>query len=322
MSTEAYPKQGKYIYIYNCHETERELCEMELRALFNAEPCSSFYIESSQVIDPSRSPFISMRMDVMFAERTLEDVVELVSSLELGANRFKVRYIKGGVKHSYDEQRQIERQVGGSIRGRADMRTPDIVFGLLPLDMGWIFGICHLAEPEWLKHKDKPQNYSTGLSTVVARALVNIAVPVPEGVKVIDPCCGMGNVLVEALSMGMDIVGRDINPLAIRGARINLRHFGYSDNDIVTIGDMNEIDRQYDAAILDMPYNLCSVLSQEETSAMLASAGRFSRRSVIVSSEALEAAISGAGFTILDRCKVRKGSFVRNIWLCKMGTND
>lgn len=318
MLREKLPNQGRYIYTFACHETERELCEMELRALFHAEPDASFYIESSRRIDPSRSPFISLRMDVMFAGSTLEDILTQVSLIELEGDSFKVVYIKdGGAKHTYDERRKLERLVGGCIRGTADMRTPDVLFGMLPVDTGWIVGVCHQAESVWLKHKDKPQNYSTGLSTVVARALVNIAVPDPEGVRVIDPCCGMGNVLIEALSMGIDIVGRDINPLAIRGARINLSHFGYSDEDIVMIGDMNEIDRHYDAAILDMPYNLCSVLSDQETMAMLESVGRFSRLAVIVSSELLEENIVRAGLRIKDQCVVKKGSFVRNVWLCQ-----
>ncbi|MNN35263.1 hypothetical protein D3C81_1491100 [compost metagenome] len=129
----------------------------------------------------------------------------------------------------------------------------------------------------------------------------------------------MGNVLIEALSMVIDIVGRDINPLAIRGARINLRHFGYSDDDLVAIGDMNDIDQLYDAAILDMPYNLCSVLSDQETVDMLTSLSRFSRTAVIVSSELLEETIGKVGLRIKDQCNVKKGSFVRNIWLCESG---
>lgn len=308
--------QGRYIYTFACHETERELCEMEQRALFGMGS-SQYYIESSIKIHPSRSPFISMRLDVMYRGDSLEHILQQVPCIELDGRSFKVKYIKGGPKRSYEEQRDIERQVGACIRGVADMRNPNILFGVFPVESGWIFGEYHAAESIWLKHKDKPQNYSTGLSTVVARALVNIGVPDSQGVRVIDPCCGMGNVLIEALSMGIDIVGRDINPLAIRGARINLRHFGYADNDIVVIGDMNEIVEHYDAAILDMPYNLCSVLSRNERMAMLQSLGCFSERSVIVSSERLEHDIVVAGLEIIDQCSVKKGSFVRHVWLCK-----
>lgn len=117
--------------------------------------------------------------------------------------------------------------------------------------------------------------------------------------------------------MGIDIVGMDINPLAIKGARMNLQHFGYNDTTLVRIGDMNEVEQSYDAAILDMPYNLCSVQSVAERIQMLSSLRRFSRRSVIVSSELLDRDIRQAGLSVVDQCKITKGSFVRNVWLCQ-----
>lgn len=310
-------REPSYIYTYACHENERDLCQMELRALFgkSGAPFGSF-VETSVKIDPSRSPFISMRIDLLFTGESLEEITSAVNSLELGAATFKVLYIKHGDKIGYDEQRNLERQVGMNITGKAEMRHPDVTYGLLSSEGRWYFGICYASEAIWLKHKDKPQNYSTGLSTPVARALVNIAVPQPEGIKAIDPCCGMGNVLIEALSMGIDMIGQDINPLAIKGARINLRHFGYDDSALVSIGDMNEVEQYFDAAILDMPYNLCSVLPESERIKMLTSLRRFSERSVIVSSEALDSDISQAGLSVTDRCTITKGTFVRNVWLC------
>lgn len=288
---------------------------MELRALFGQEPGAFALIDSRLRIEPNRSPFVSMRVDVLLAAGTLEEIIARVAELELGGRTFKVQYLKNGLKRTYEQQRELERQIGGRIRGKADMRQPDVTFGLLSLDDGWMFGICRPADPVWQWHKHKPQNYSTGLTAVVARALVNIAVPDPQDMRAIDPCCGMGNVLIEALSMGIDIVGRDINPLAIRGARVNLHHFGYDDAGLVAIGDLNDINEAFDAAIVDMPYNLCSVLSASERSLMLASVRRISKRAVIVSSELLESEIEAAGLKIMDSCSVSKGAFVRHVWL-------
>lgn len=81
----------------------------------------------------------------------------------------------------------------------------------------WIFGDYVEGESVWFRHQQKPNHYSTALSTRVARAVVNIAIPDPNGVKVIDPCCGIGTVLVESLSMGIDIVGSDNNPVILAG---------------------------------------------------------------------------------------------------------
>src|SRR6185369_6412097 len=96
---------------------------------------------------------------------------------------------------------------------------PERVFGIVIIGGRWYFGTYMESEAVWFHHVKKPRSYSTSLSTRVARAVANIAVPNPDGVKAIDPCCGIGTVVVEALSMGIDIVGRDINPLVVIGSR-------------------------------------------------------------------------------------------------------
>lgn len=307
-----------YVYAYACHENERRLCEMELAALFGQPAGTAGYVETDRRIAPSRSPFISYRVEVLYAAEDFDSLASQAAELDLKDRTFKVICMKLGdmLAYSYEEQREFERRIGGLVRGKAEMRRPETTLGLMSIDGRWLLGICHKAESVWLHHKSKPRNYSTGLSTAVARALVNIAVPEPDAVKAIDPCCGMGNVLIEALSMGIDIVGRDINPLAVRGARINLRHFGYGD-DRVSLGDMNEVDELYGAAIVDMPYNLCSVLPPEERERMLSSIRRFSLRAVIVSTEPLAEEIRRAGLRIRDYGTVSKGSFIRHIWVCE-----
>src|SRR5690606_18857668 len=105
------------------------------------------------------------------------------------------------------------------------VRHPDHVFGIVTLGGRWYFGNYIKSKAVWLTHMQKPRSYSIALSTRVARAAANIAVPMPTGVTAIDPCCGIGTVLVEALSMGIDMVGRDINHFAVQGTRENLAHF-------------------------------------------------------------------------------------------------
>jgi tRNA (guanine10-N2)-dimethyltransferase len=308
--------EQKYIYTYACHESEQELCSMELRELLGHEPETGIsWVQSERKINPDRSPFISARMDVIFTEDTIQEMAEQAASIQLTDSTFKVVYMKAGDKLSYEEQRTMERMVGGRITGKAAMKSPDVTLGLLFHKGSWMLGICHYPERTWLSHKQKPQNYSTGLSSRVARALVNIAAPDTEGVRMLDPCCGMGNVLIEALSMGLSIEGCDINPLAVRGARVNLQHYGYSDQH-VSLRDMNDLVGHFNAAILDLPYNVCSVLPHEDQLRMLTSLRRLADRAVIVSTESLEGPLNETGWQVLGHIQVSKGTFVRDIWLC------
>ncbi|MCJ8014388.1 methyltransferase domain-containing protein [Paenibacillus sp. KQZ6P-2] len=313
--------QPMYLYTYASHETEAELCGMEMRALFgDGIVCrTASLLLSHRKINPDRSPFLSLRLDVLVSGGSAEGIAERAGTVQqiINGNTFKVTYIKSGDPYTYNEQRAFERLVGSRIHGKADMKKADITFGLISVQGIWLLGVCHVPERSWHAHIHKPQNYSTGLSAKAARSLVNIMAPETEGVRVVDPCCGMGNVLIEALSMGIHIQGNDINPLAIRGARINLKHYGYP-VELVTLGDMNELEGHFDAAILDMPYNLCSVLPEEEQKQMLTSLRRLAPRAVIVTTEEdVRVRVEEAGYRIIDECKVWKGSFVRQVWLCE-----
>lgn len=305
-----------YLYTYACHETEQELCSMELTELFGHEPEGENWLESERWIDPDRSPFLTACLDVRLTAESIERLAEQAASIQLKNRTFKVVCLKAGDRFSYEELRGYERTVGRAITGQAQMKAPDVTLGMVSIGGIWRLGILHEPERAWLEHKQKPQNYSTGLSSRVARALVNLAVPQLDEVRLLDPCCGMGNVLIEALSMGITAEGRDINPLAIRGARVNLRHYGYDDN-LVAIQDMNSLQGHYDAAILDLPYNLCSVFPEEEQLQMLHSLRRLSDRAVIVSTEQLKDQLMSTGWKLLRHGTTRKGSFVREIWLCE-----
>lgn len=309
-----------YIYLIVANDEEHSLCMLEMRSLFGVD-CRFNLLRSPIEVEPSRSPFIKMRIKVMCEAERLQDIAERVGAIELGETTFKVLAIDNleqgdEGKFTYDEKRAMEREIGSRIRGRAEMRRPDREFGFARIGGQWVFGEVTQGSAIWLKHNDKPRKYSTALSTRVARAVVNIAVPRTEGVRAIDPCCGIGTVLVEALSMGIDIEGREINPLAARGARENLAFFGYG-SVTVTLGDMREITEKYDTAIIDMPYNLCSVLSPSEQLEMLSSARRFAARVVVVTIERIDPIIEEAGFAIADRCTVSKGSFTRHVLVCE-----
>jgi tRNA G10 N-methylase Trm11 len=311
-------RKQTYIYTYAYREEEHSLCGLELRSFFGFQP-PPYIFESSLRIDPSRSPFLKERIEIIYEGNRLQDIVEQAKGLQLSGATFKVICVKndGTLKsgeEGYEERRAIEREIGWNIEGEADMHKPDRVYGVTNLDERWVFGIYVKNEAVWLKHNKKPQSYSTALSTRVARAVVNIAVPNPAGIKAIDPCCGIGTVLVEALSMGIDMAGRDMNPLITRGARENIAHFGLEGE--VVLGAIQNVTESYDVAIIDMPYNLCSVISPEEKLSMLQSARSFTKKVVVITIEPMDDLLLTAGFRIIDRCIAKKGTFSRQILVC------
>ncbi|WP_096440557.1 TRM11 family SAM-dependent methyltransferase [Alteribacter populi] len=290
---------------------------MEMRAFFGFDT-RNHTIETDIQITPNRSPFMKERIDVLFEGNDLQEIVDQVTSLPASDTTFKVVSVKNpdAEKISFAKGREIEREIGLKLNGTADLHDPEKLYGVIHKDNRWVFGDLYYHEPIWTRHQKKPYAYSTALSSRIARAVANIAVPNPDGIKAVDPCCGIGTVLLEACSMGIDVKGSDINPKVVYGSRKNLAYFGYEAD--VALKNIQEVEEAFDVAIIDMPYNLCSVLSARDQLAMLKSARRFAEKVVIVTIEPIDDAITKAGLSIVDRSAFRKnGAFTREVLLCE-----
>lgn len=312
-------QQPTYIYTFVHHPDEYELRRMEMRAFFGFDTKEN-YIISDRKINPSRSPFIEDRLEVYYEGNSLEELGQAVQHMKIQQSTYKVvcmnkMDIGKTPKIHHPQRREIEKRIGLCIEGEPDLERPDIVLGLLYLNNRWYLGKHTKSVSIWRKHLHKPNSYSTALSTRVARSIVNIAIPEIEGVKAIDPCCGIGTVVIEALSMGIDIIGRDISPLVCVGARENIKYFGYETS--VTKGPIAEVKEHYDVAFVDLPYNIYSHISPEEELDLIKQARRIADRVLFVTVDPIEESIKKAGFTIIDRAVARKSTFAREILLCE-----
>jgi len=309
-----------FIYTYTQHTDEHDLCMLEMRSFFGFDVTSTV-LRSSIEIHPSRSAFMKERLDIMYEGNNLEEISQQVEQYNIGESTFRVICLNTSdldttKKIGHPERRKIEREIGLRVNGTPDLvNTPVNTFGIVLLDDKWYFGRLVESESVWFLHQKKPHMYSTALSTRVARAVANIAIPHPEGVRAIDPCCGIGTVLVEALSMGINIVGRDINPRVVLGSRKNIAHFELEGT--VEIGPIAEVVDDYDVAIIDMPYNLFTHITPEEQLEILKEARRFTKKVIVVTIETIDHMVEEAGFVITDRCVAKKGHFIRQVLVCE-----
>lgn len=306
-----------YIYTYACKAGEHSLGDLEARTFFGCEPEEGL-VRSRVKVEPSRSPFIRERLSVIYEEDNLQNLIGQVEAMPMNGETFKVEYINTDAtpeRAGFKERRAIEKEIGLHMSGKADLDEPQRMFGIMVAGGKWIFGDFEKSEPIWHHHQQKPHSYSTALGTRVARAVANIAVPNPAGIKAIDPCCGIGNVLVEALSMGIDIVGSDKNPLVLGGARENIAYFGLEGE--VTFTDICDVQAHYDAAIIDLPYNLCCAITPEQQKAIIRHARRIADKVVVVTVEPIDDVLVEEGFVVSDRAVVSKGKFTREVIVCR-----
>lgn len=306
---------NKYFYVINYSEHEVELAKMEIEELLNITVYSKNFF-SNKYVDVSRSPFIKEMISVIYEEESLEEIVNRVILNKLSYEDFKLIYVKGeNDTTTYNERLESMKKIGFVINGIPNMKEPKIRLGISKVNGKWIFGEYASNNYEWHKHDKKPKNYSNSISTRMARALVNIAVGNDISKKVIDPCCGVGTVILEGISMGIDIKGSDINWSVIRSAKENLNYFNYPI--VVKKCDIQVIETTYDVAIIDLPYGLFTPITVEEQYNIIHASRKIADKLLLVTFEDMDDIVERCGFKIVKKAKVTKGSLSRYISLCE-----
>ena len=316
MTTE---RQSRYLYSINYTDPEEELCRLEMEYLLHEDVSGKCFF-SPRKIDPSRSPFIKHRLSVAHSARSLEELADRLRSAGNPYGDFAFRYFKfKGSELVYEEWRdrtaELSRAIYGDIDAGGNSTGLPTLLGLAKKDGAWLFGEYAQNDNRWKDHDLKPETNSHSLGIRTARALVNIAAGNSLSGTLVDPCCGVGTVLVEALSMGVDARGFELNRKIAASARTNLAFFGFEN--VVTRLDMHQIRDHFDVAIVDIPYGLFTPVTLEEQAAIIRTARRIADRMVLISFEDMDETVTGAGFRIIDRGRVLKGKFVRYIRVCE-----
>ena len=305
----------QYLYIYNYSPHEMNLCQMEVRRIFHDELTSKYYF-SQQYFDHTRSVYIKGRLDIMESSSCFQDIIDYIHKNKLCFYDFKVMYLKNDITHvNYEETLEKCKAISYPIDGSVDFKDPKVLIGFTKINDIWYFGIYH-TNLEWDLRSHKPHSYSHSLNVRDARTIVNIAVGNDLSLKVVDPCCGVGTVVLEALSMGIDIQGFDINRDVSYQARLNLEHFGYNPL-VVQKRDMRTLEQKYDVAIMDIPYGVYSPFTQEQQIELIKGAHRLAKRLLLVCHDDMEDIVKNIGYHIVDKASIQKGSFIRYMILCE-----
>lgn len=307
-----------YLYQVKYRQFEAELCALEVKSLFGfALKEKSFF--SNKLVNPSISPYIKNRLQIIYRSSELENIVEQIKKEGILAEDFFVKYVALTKEDSYvKERKEIAKKVGYVITGFPSFTNPKIVFGVTFYRNEWYFGVLEENNPKWREHNDKPYAYSSSIDMNVAKAIINIGTKGDFSKRIIDPCCGVGTVLLEGHFAGYDICGWEINEKVAKSACANLSHYHYPAN--VTAGDIEDIADRYDVSIVDLPYGNFTPTTKENQIKIIQHAKRISKRVVLVSSEDMTQELATHSLKVLDHCALNKRKnkqFVRHVWVCE-----
>ncbi len=313
----------KHLYIFGYEVFEDELCKLESNAIFNQKEKDKLLISDIKV-EPSSSAFIKKRIDISSASEDYTTLIKKVKKENIQMEGFKVEYfVFEGDSTEYPNRLEKLKDIGYCIEGNPDYHSPTVMYALCCYKGVWCFGKTIKNNFNWNKHKQKPWSYSNSIGMNIAKALVNIAAQGSKEKMLLDACCGVGTILLEACFAGNKIEGCDINWKVCNKSRKNLAHFNYSATVYCT--DIKDINRKYDAAIIDLPYNLLSRATEQDVAHIIESTAQITNRLVIVSTTDITTQIQNTGFNISDNCSVRKRgktNFERRIWVCEKNKSD
>lgn len=309
---------SKYIYTYIYDNHESELCKLESKYLFNQDEKDKLLISDIK-IEPSCSAFIRKRVDVLLQSEDYLELIEKIKNKKISVDDFKVEYVVlNGDKTKYKDRLDKLRDVGYNINGMPEYYKPKITYAICYHEGSWYFGTLLKNDFAWEKHNKKPFSYSNSININIAKTLVILAAQNNKETKLLDACCGVGTIMLEACFAGYNIEGSDINWKVCRQARQNLAHFNYDTT--VYRSDIKDIENRYDAAIIDLPYNLFSYADENTISHIIQSSTKLTDRLVIVSTTDISEIVHNADMSITDHCSVRKkekANFARRIWVCE-----
>jgi len=308
----------KYIYFFGYDDTESMLCKLESRCLFNKEE-EHKQLFSNVKIEPSRSAFIKRRLDVISFSADYATLLDQIKRENIRTDGFKVEYyiLEGDATRNAERLSKLK-DVGYCIDSYPDYHNPTVTYGICTYENVWYFGVSTRNNLDWKNHKQKPYSYSNSIKQNIAKALVNIAIESKLDAKLLDACCGAGTIMLEACFAGYDIEGCDISWKTCKNARANLSHFNYVGE--VHCCDIKDLSKMYDAAILDLPYNLYSKATDDDINHIIKSTAEITNRIVIVSTAEIKNSISKAGLKVVNYCNVSKRgkvNFTRRIWVCE-----
>jgi len=298
-------------FVIVARERGNELVAAECLALTGVLPRPDGIAFCDEVSHVVRSAYLRVGGSLIARAPTLEALSEEIRRKGCRFDAFRIEYIRLGNAPSGSSREGIL-AVADALEGSyPNLDSPRTRLALIASEGEYLFGAI-LVEPDrsYERHNQKPYTTSSSLPSRLSRALVNlVAVP---GAVVLDPCCGVGSILLEAAAMGARVIGCDWNVRMAGMARANLAHYGYAGT--VHCADARAWTTPVDAVVTDLPYGRNTVAREEVVRGILAAVARVAPRAVFVAMGDLRSWMEDAGFRQVKVYAVPKyKGFVRRV---------
>ena len=298
-----------YAYILAVPQFHEGLAHAEFEAFTGAEATGRLSFAPA-AFDISRAAFISTCIHVQAEGASLEKICADLEAKRPTWADFRIEHFCPSEELKFSSLEPVI-AVADALVGYPNLSRPAIRLGLIATPGYWALGpIVSEYSSDWPAHEERPHFFSGSLPTRFARAMVNLVAS--PGDTLIDPCCGVGVVLIEALAVGVEAVGCDLNPKVAGQAAENLRALGLPQR--VFVADARHLSGSYEAAVLDLPYGRNVAATEGLYRELLRALGNIVSRIAVIAGRDLSAELSeDIGLTVVRHLEVPKTTLVRHV---------
>lgn len=206
-------------------------------------------------------------LELLTCKAEMDEITKAVNSASLDEVLLDGESFAARVRHVKDYSSKVdgmvlEKKLGELIlnkrnKVKVNLKNPDKTFvGILTSDK-LLFGlkIVEIPPKPFMERrpKKKPFFHPSAMHAKLSRCMVNLAKP-KAGELILDPFCGTGSTLIEALLVGCRALGIDIQRRMARGTRRNLAYFSLNPEGIIVADSRKPPLTKVDCVVTDPPY--------------------------------------------------------------------
>jgi len=165
----------------------------------------------------------------------------------------KKRFREEGLKATEKKLTGILKLQGGGEISNLSSKLINEKYFLFKENFGRINESCDYEKLEKRDMEKPVRRNELSISPRLAKILINLS-QVKKGETLLDPFCGVGTILQEALLQNIKVIGVDKDKEAVKSARLNLKWFNFQEKDYNLInGDSSKLNIHKVQAIATEP---------------------------------------------------------------------